>query len=311
MPDPIAALALWEYALWGAFGGVAVELIEILGAVKRVKGLPWRKKGEVGLGAMLFCVAARLGLGSGVAVALADAGQIGGSIGALAAGAAAPLILEQLSKQLASQVGSAADAPSSTDSLKTQITVRGPRASRQIELDPRQAAMLRELLAQVDEWSTTGDSGPAQPARGYVSLTDDADETRGGGPEPGTAPNVRRDHWPTGAQPDRDSGEGLRGSTDLGAPRNDGAQTGWAGWSDGGPYGEPDPHGEPDHYGDLDRSSDAATKSDPACFPVIVPDPADSTEQREPWRPPSLARQLLYGFARSTPAFGGTAKLDG
>jgi hypothetical protein len=96
------ALALWEYAVWGAFGGVAVEAIEILGAVKRTKGLPWNQPGEVTLGALLFTVLVRLGLGAGLAAALGEAGQISGGVGAVAAGVAAPLILEQMGKQLSS-----------------------------------------------------------------------------------------------------------------------------------------------------------------------------------------------------------------
>jgi len=62
-----SALSLWDHALWGAFGGVAVEL---LAAIKRVKKFPWKVKGEIGLGPFLFTVVVRLGLGAGLAVAL-------------------------------------------------------------------------------------------------------------------------------------------------------------------------------------------------------------------------------------------------
>lgn len=101
-------LALWEYALWGAFGGTAIEAIEILGASKRAKTLPWRAPGEVSAGVMMFCIVVRLGLGAGLAFVLGQAGQISGGLGAVAAGVAAPLILEQMSKQIPGQMSPAA-----------------------------------------------------------------------------------------------------------------------------------------------------------------------------------------------------------
>src|SRR5882757_1072716 len=99
-----APLGLLEYALWGAFGGIAIEAVEILGAISRVKGVPWGKPGEITLGALLISVLIRVGLGVGVAVALANAGQISGAVGAVAAGVAAPTILEQMTKQATSKV---------------------------------------------------------------------------------------------------------------------------------------------------------------------------------------------------------------
>jgi hypothetical protein len=99
---------LWEYALWGAFGGVAIETIEILGATKRVKALPWRVPGEVSAAAMMFCIAIRLALGAGLAVVLGQSGQISGGLGAMTAGVAAPLILEQMSKQIPAPMATAA-----------------------------------------------------------------------------------------------------------------------------------------------------------------------------------------------------------
>ncbi|NMI00730.1 hypothetical protein [Pseudonocardia acidicola] len=94
------ALALWEFALWGAFGGVAVEILQVIGAIKRTKNLPWLEYGEVSLPALLVSAVLRLGLGAGLAVALGQAGQIAGSVGAVAVGIAAPLIVEQMGKQV-------------------------------------------------------------------------------------------------------------------------------------------------------------------------------------------------------------------
>lgn len=92
-------MSLWEYALWGAFGGLAVELIEFSGAIRRVGGWPWKKEGEPGPAPLLVTVIIRVGLGLGLAVAAAQSGQLSGVIGAIAVGAGAPLLIEQLAKQ--------------------------------------------------------------------------------------------------------------------------------------------------------------------------------------------------------------------
>lgn len=88
-----------EYALWGAFGGLAIEAIEFLGAISRVKGWPWKVKGEIPPFPLAVSVMIRVGLGFGLASAAGQAGEISGPWGAISVGVAAPLLLAQMGKQ--------------------------------------------------------------------------------------------------------------------------------------------------------------------------------------------------------------------
>ena len=93
----------WQYAAWGAFGGLAIELVEFYGAIRRTGGWPWKQKGEVRPAPLLASVAIRLFVGAGLAWALGVEQQVSGAVGALTAGVAAPLILEQLARQIPAQ----------------------------------------------------------------------------------------------------------------------------------------------------------------------------------------------------------------
>jgi hypothetical protein len=57
--------------------------------------------GEITFAALMCSAILRLGLGAGLAIALGQASQIGGGVGAIAVGMFAPLILESLGKQFA------------------------------------------------------------------------------------------------------------------------------------------------------------------------------------------------------------------
>uniref|UniRef100_UPI003F496725 hypothetical protein n=1 Tax=Nonomuraea bangladeshensis TaxID=404385 RepID=UPI003F496725 len=91
----------WMFALWGLGGGLAIEALDFIKAVRRVgHGWPWRYPHGPGGGPYLVSV-----LGRAVASALL-AGAAGASVNgmtpliALALGVAAPLILEKLSQQI-------------------------------------------------------------------------------------------------------------------------------------------------------------------------------------------------------------------
>jgi hypothetical protein len=90
----------WEYVLWGAFGGLAVEAIEFYGAIRRLKDLPWKTKGESPPLALAVSVVIRVGVGLGLTLAAGLAGLVSGPIGAIAIGVAAPLLIEQMAKQV-------------------------------------------------------------------------------------------------------------------------------------------------------------------------------------------------------------------
>jgi hypothetical protein len=93
-------MTAWEYMLWGAFGGLAVEAIEFSGAIRRIKNWPWRAEGEPPPLALAISVMIRVGLGVGLALATGQAGQIAGPMGAVAVGVAAPLLIEQMARQV-------------------------------------------------------------------------------------------------------------------------------------------------------------------------------------------------------------------
>jgi hypothetical protein len=90
----------WQYALWGAFGGVAVEAIQFYGAIRRTGDWPWRTKGEPRPGPLAASVVIRVGVGFGLALAAVLTGQVSGPLGAIAVGVAAPLLIQQMAKQV-------------------------------------------------------------------------------------------------------------------------------------------------------------------------------------------------------------------
>lgn len=91
-----------EAVLWGLFGGFAVEGLDLYGAVRRHGCWPWRVHGPREVGAVGYFVAElfRLAIGSGLAWALAESGQITTAVGAVAVGVAAPLIVERLTRAI-------------------------------------------------------------------------------------------------------------------------------------------------------------------------------------------------------------------
>ena len=99
-------MAWWQYLVWGLFGGAAVEGMEFSRAI-RIRGTwPWRVPGEPPALAFAISVTIRLLVGGGLAVALGLSKQIIGVAGALTAGVAAPLILEQLTQQIPLEIKS-------------------------------------------------------------------------------------------------------------------------------------------------------------------------------------------------------------
>lgn len=91
-----------EAALWGLFGGFAVEGLDLYGAVRRRGCWPWQVRGPREVGALGYFVAelVRLFIGSGLAWALAASQQVTTPVGALAVGVAAPLIVDRLTRAI-------------------------------------------------------------------------------------------------------------------------------------------------------------------------------------------------------------------
>lgn len=85
-----------EYALWGLFGGFAVEGLEFAAAIRKTGQWPWRLEDEPTFAMFMCSVVIRLAVGAGLAAAAGIAHQVNGPFGALAVGVAAPLVVEQL-----------------------------------------------------------------------------------------------------------------------------------------------------------------------------------------------------------------------
>ena len=96
---------MWGLALWGLFGGFAVEALEFTGAIRRTGTWPWHLRlhpsepNEPLAVPMLASVILRLSVSAGVVAALASSHQVAGTYTAIGAGIAAPKLIEQLLQQ--------------------------------------------------------------------------------------------------------------------------------------------------------------------------------------------------------------------
>lgn len=97
--EVVSAMLWWQGLLWGLTGAAFIEALDLYGAIRQLKGYPWKFEGEVPFGPYMLSIVIRLGVGAGLAAALASSGQIAGPIGGLAAGVAAPKIIEQLARR--------------------------------------------------------------------------------------------------------------------------------------------------------------------------------------------------------------------
>src|SRR5579872_5089869 len=95
MPVPGAAMTTQTAFIWGVLGGFAAIGLEFSSDMRRNHGALLKKHGRIGF---WLGEAVRVVIGGIVAMALADAQQINGRLGALAAGIAAPLIVARLSQ---------------------------------------------------------------------------------------------------------------------------------------------------------------------------------------------------------------------
>jgi hypothetical protein len=121
-------MTTWEYAMWGLFGGFAVEGLEFAGAIRRTGGWPWHQPEEPGLAPLAVSVVIRLVVGAGLAAAAGTTGQISGPFGALTMGIAAPLLIEQLARQIplvSSNAGARAPPPEGTTD-QSAVSAVGP-----------------------------------------------------------------------------------------------------------------------------------------------------------------------------------------
>jgi hypothetical protein len=113
-----------EFAVWGLFGGFAVEGLEFTAAIRRGGRWPWQQPGEPGALPFAVSVIVRLAVGAGLAAAAGVADQISGPFGAVALGVAAPLVVEQLARQVSLTDSSAHDGGADARPAEPQPATR-------------------------------------------------------------------------------------------------------------------------------------------------------------------------------------------
>ena len=122
-----ASMTGTEAAFWGLVGGFLIEGVQFSGAIRKTGGWPWLDPGEPGPWPFAASVLIRLGVGTGLASAVAHSQQINAFI-AVIFGIAAPLIVETLSRHapriLGLSVPTSASEPSGTPTKRSSITAQ-------------------------------------------------------------------------------------------------------------------------------------------------------------------------------------------
>ncbi|MEQ4725014.1 hypothetical protein [Nonomuraea sp. B19D2] len=151
----------WMFALWGLGGGLAIEALDFIKAVRRVgHGWPWRYPYGPGGGPYLVSVLGR------AAASAVVAGAAGASVNgmtpliALALGAAAPLILEKLSQQIPVQ----ADLPT-VGGVTRPAEVQDPAAAAPGQPDQSRPGIIAESGPESSADPVTRQVGESDAAR--------------------------------------------------------------------------------------------------------------------------------------------------
>jgi hypothetical protein len=103
-------------ATWGLFAALALECLDLLGAVRRAGRPPWRGAGEADPAPYAASAALRCLAGAGLAAVLAAGGQVTTVAGAALAGLTAPLLLTHLVRLTRPVVAATAAVAPPTDS---------------------------------------------------------------------------------------------------------------------------------------------------------------------------------------------------
>lgn len=94
----VVRMGVWQALLWGAFGGFAVEALDLSTAIRRCGKWPWKRRGEPDMAPYLASIFIRTSVGAGLAAAAAASHQVTTVFAAVTTGVAAPLILENMAK---------------------------------------------------------------------------------------------------------------------------------------------------------------------------------------------------------------------
>jgi hypothetical protein len=100
----LSGMTGWQAAWWGVSGGLLMEALYYVNALRAGPGWPWARKGEPGLGACVIAAVLRAAAGGVLAGAANLSGQAAFPLVALLLGAAAPLIMPPLLRAVAAGV---------------------------------------------------------------------------------------------------------------------------------------------------------------------------------------------------------------
>ncbi|MEV4516223.1 hypothetical protein AB0K00_45585 [Dactylosporangium sp. NPDC049525] len=134
-------------ATWGLFAALALECLDLLGALRRAGRPPWRGAGEPGAVPYAISAAVRCLTGTGLAAGVAVTGHVTTAGGAAAVGLAAPLLLTHLVRLTRPVVGGGvaagtaaampAAAPLSVPARPSRLRVKLPAARKKTGDDHR------------------------------------------------------------------------------------------------------------------------------------------------------------------------------
>lgn len=122
----------WGAGVWGLAGGLCVEALALYATIRGTRRWNWRRPIPQGLMAYLISVVVRVGSGAFLAAAAAGSGQVSGSLAAFGLGAAAPLVVEKLSKTvpLTGSVVSSEPTPEPVGTLIGRKELTQPSANK-------------------------------------------------------------------------------------------------------------------------------------------------------------------------------------
>ncbi len=98
MAVALPVMAWWAFLVWGVFGSVLVEGLDLAATVRRRGDWPWIGRKTVRATPYLTMLAVRAGLGGGLALGIGLSEQIATPVAAITVGVATPLIVARLSE---------------------------------------------------------------------------------------------------------------------------------------------------------------------------------------------------------------------
>ncbi|WP_152990054.1 hypothetical protein [Frankia sp. ACN1ag] len=93
-------MGVWEAAMWGSYGGFAVEGLVLIAEARRIGGWPWSGPDQLPARVLVLAIVIRVGIGAGLAAAAFSSEQITTAFAAISIGAGANKIIEGILGQV-------------------------------------------------------------------------------------------------------------------------------------------------------------------------------------------------------------------